>query len=168
MANVKEKIIDYILQSKVKPVMRRLNTAVNFPIQADSVKKVLVILPPKAELLHHAHQFIYALRKRYPAWRVEMFDVSKLSGDDLNRMRLPRDEILHKLKAAGYHFVIDLDESSDHLSAFITVMTEAPYRLSLTSKSATYYNLTFQPHKDGSNLYYKSLLEYLGKLFVHN
>jgi len=168
MSGIREKITDLMIDSKVKPVISRLNESLNFPIKANAIRKVLVILPRNMEMIDHANRFVTTLRKRFPHWRVELFDIDKLNDADLNRMRLPKDEIINKLKKAGYQFVIDMDASTDFLSSLITLMTEATYRLSICEKNARYYNLIFQPHQNGKGIHYKSLLDYLNKLFVKN
>ncbi len=166
MSSIREKITDLVIDSKVKPVISRLNHSLNFPIKANAIRKVLVILPRNMELIDHANRFVVALRKRFPHWRVELFDIDKLNDTDLNRMRLPKDEILTKLRKAEYHFVIDMDASTDFLSSLITLMTEATYRLSICEKYPRYYNLTFQLHENGQRVHFKSLLDYLDKLFI--
>ncbi len=168
MSSIREKITDLMIDSKVKPVISRLNLRLEFPLKANVIRKVLVILPRNMEKIDAANRFVTALRKRFPHWRVELFDIDKLNDVDLNRMRLPKDEILNKLKKAGYQFVIDMDASADFLSSLITLMTEAKYRLSICEKYPRYYNLTFQPHQNGQPIQYKSLLDYLNRLFVKN
>lgn len=168
MTNIKARITDYLFKSKARPVARRLNQAVSFPIQSTTVKKVLVILPRDLNLIDRASMFVQSLRSTFPAWRVELFDVDKLSKSDLNRMQLPKPEILQKLRKAGYHFVLDLNVSSDRLSSFIALMTEAPYRLHLYADSSIYYNIAYQPHRNGKEIIYDPLLNYLRNLFVKN
>ncbi len=166
MSSLKDRVTEYLIQLKVKPVMRRLNQSLSFPISANSVKKVLVIMPRNLELLERASNFVQSLRKTYPNWRVELFDVDKLNKDDLNHLQLPRPRIVAKLKQADYQFVLDLNDYCDHLSGFIALMTEAPYRLRLQSQPSFYYNLVFHTQNNGDTLYYDSLLNYLRKLFV--
>lgn len=168
MSSIREKITDLMIDSKVKPVISRLNQSLSFPIKANAIRKVLVILPRNMEKIDAANRFVTTLRKRFPQWRVELFDIDKLNEADLNRMRFPKEEILKKLKKAGYQFVIDMDASADFLSSLITLMTEATYRLSICEKYPRYYNLTFQLHQNGKPVHYKPLLDYLNKLFVKN
>lgn len=168
MNSLRERFTEYLMRVKAKAVARRLVHAMNFPIQAASITKVLVILPRNLELLDRASNFVQSLRKTYPDWRVELFDVDKLSKSDLNSMNLPRPEILNKLRRAEYHFVVDLNDDSDDLSGYISLMTEAPYRLQLGAGSSVYSNIVYQPQEDVNKIYYDSLLGYLRKLFVRN
>ena len=172
--SLKNKITGYLLDSKVRPVLYRLSQTLNFPAKASVIKKVLVVMPRNMSLLEDANRFIQSLRKSYPNWRVELFDVDKLSEKDLNRMSLPRDEIVDKLRNAKYNFVMDLNDQPDQLSAYVALMTEAPYRLHLNADESDFFNLTFQPQTNGDGSsprkeseFYNSLLEYLGKLFVN-
>lgn len=168
MNAIKNRLTEYLISSKAKPVAQRINQAMNFPIRANTIEKVLVILPRKLELLDTADKFIQGLREAYPNWRVELFDIDKLSKTDLNRVRLPRQEIVDKLRDARYHFVLDLNDHADQLAAYIALMTEARYRLQLQSDGSFYYNIAYQPHVDGKRIFYESLLEYLRKLFIRN
>ena len=152
---------------KTDRVVRRLEQAMSFPIEATSVRKVLVILPRNLEMLDRASKFVQLLRQSYPNWRVELFDVDKLSKDELNPVSLPRPEILAKLKKAQYHFVLDLNDNFDQISSYIALMTEATYRLHFRGENSGYYNIVYQPkHVEGAQLHYDPLLDYLQKLFV--
>lgn len=168
MNSIRERMTEYLIRMKARHVARRLTQSLNFPMKANTIKKVLVILPRNLDLLDRASNFVQSLRKTYPGWRVELFDVDKLSKSDLNRMHLPRPEILSKLRSAEYHFVVDLNDTEDELSGFIALMTEAPYRLHLKANGSSYYNIVYQPQQTGEKAYYDSLLNYLRKLFVKN
>lgn len=161
-----------MVERKTRQVVRRLNHSVNFPAKANTIKKVLIILPRNLQLLDMASEFVQGLRKTYPGWRIELFDVDKLTKADLNRIKLPRAEILQKLKRAQYHLVLDLNEKFDQLASFITLMTEAPYRLHLQAESSIYFNIYYQPHKtdepDEVQNHYEPLLAYLKNLFVRS
>lgn len=141
------------------------------PIPSKSIKKVLVILPRNLQLIDQASEFVQELRNSYPEWRVELFDVDKLNKDELNRARLPKPEILTKLRKAGYHFVLDLNDHLDQLSSYIALMTEAGYRMHSQVDESMYYNIVYQPSANGRNekgakLGYEQLLNYLHHLFV--
>jgi len=168
MNSIRDRVTEYLIRTKARAVARKLNKALNFPAKANAINKVLVILPRNLEMLDRASNFVQSLRKTFPNWRVELFDVDKLSRSDLNRMHIPRPEILHKLKSAEYSFVVDLNDSEDELSGFIALMTEAPYRLHLNANGSSYYNIVYQPQRNGESTYYDSLLNYLRKLFVKN
>ena len=168
MNMIKNRLTEYLISSKARPVARRIHQAINFPIRANTIEKVLIILPRKLELLGIADKFIQALRKAYPNWRVELFDIDKLTKTDLNKIKLPRQEIVDKLRNAKYHFVLDLNDNADQTAAYITLMTEARYRLQLQADGSFYYNIAYQPQKYDQYIYYESLLSYLRKLFIKN
>ena len=174
MTNLKNKLTDYLIASKVRPVLKRLSNNMNFPEKASCISKVLVIMPRNMSMLQDANRFIQVLRKYYPGWRVELFDADKLTANDLDRMSLPREAITDKLRQAGYQFVMDLNDVADPVSAYIALMTEAAYRLHLVPEGSDYFNLTFQIHQNDAkdrgedDLYYDPLVKYLGKLFVKN
>lgn len=170
MNSFKNRVTEYVIRKKAEKVSRRLSQPMRFPAKSSVVSKVLVILPRNLSGLDNASNFVESLRHTYPGWRVELFDVDKLTRDDLNRMQLPKNEILEKLRKSGYHFVVDLNESLDQLAAYITLMTEAPYRLHLhTAGTSFFYNIVYQPQQNGDHhANYQSLLDYLGKLFVRN
>ncbi len=162
------RLTDFLISSKARPVARRIQQTINFPIRANTIEKVLIILPRKLELLDRADSFIQSLRKAYPNWRVELFDIDKLSKTDLNRAKLPRQEIVNKLRNARYHFVLDLNDSAEPIAAYITLMTEARYRLHLQSGGSFYYNIAYHPQSFDQYIFYESLLNYLRKLFIKN
>ncbi|MFQ5585005.1 MAG: hypothetical protein ACE5GL_11265, partial [Calditrichia bacterium] len=66
------------------------------------MKKVLVILPRNMDHLEGALDFVQSLWKTYPLWRVELFDVDKLDKSDLNPMRIPRPQLIQRLRKADY------------------------------------------------------------------
>lgn len=168
MNSIRDRVTEYLIRLKARAVARKLNKVLNFPAKANAINKVLVILPRNLEMLDRASNFVQSLRKTFPNWRVELFDVDKLSKSDLNRMHLPRPEVLNKLKSAEYNFVVDLNDSEDELSGFIALMTEAPYRLQMKTNGSSYYNIVYQPNQADEAVYYDSLLNYLRKLFVKN
>ncbi|NIV03768.1 MAG: hypothetical protein GWN59_03865, partial [Calditrichae bacterium] len=147
---LKKQISELIFKWKARAVARRLNQSVNFPMGANSIQNVLVILPRNLELFENASAFIQSLRKAYPKWHIELFDVDKLKKNDLNRVEMPRAEIIQKLKKASYSLVLDLNDDADQLTSFITLMTEAPYRLHLKTSDSFYYNIVYQPQKNGA------------------
>lgn len=170
MSGITGKVAAYMIKKKTERITRKLQNPMSFPIRSNVIQRVLVILPRNLSLLDLANRFIHALREAYPTWRVELFDVDKLGSDDLNRMKLPKQEIIDRLRKADYHFVLDLNDKLDELSAYITLMTEAPYRLRLQSEgSLNCYNIVYHPEKNGEEKApYESLLSYLNLLFVLN
>ena len=169
MSTIKDRATNVWIKSKAEPVARRVNQSLAFPITASSIKKVLVILPRNLNLIDRASLFVQSMRKNYPTWRIELFDVDKLNKTDLNRMQLPRPEIVDRLRDAGYHLVVDLNDRFDQLSSYIALMTEAHYRLKLGSDDgleAMYYNMAFQLTNPGNGIEYDPLLKYLSKLFI--
>jgi hypothetical protein len=62
---------EYLIRMKARHVARRLTQSLNFPMKANTIKKVLVILPRNLDLLDRASNFVQSLRKTYPSWRVE-------------------------------------------------------------------------------------------------
>lgn len=168
MANLMDQLTDFLFDVKARPVTRRLERALRFPVPAGEVDKVLVILPRNLNLMDRAMGFVQSLRKTFPGWRVELFDVDKLGKGDLNRIQMPRTEILQRLREAGYHLVVDLNEHRDRLSAFITLMTEAPYRLHLHPEDSPFYNMAVQPQAGDIQHVYTPLLSYLRRLFIRD
>ncbi|RMI26219.1 MAG: hypothetical protein D6681_01125 [Calditrichaeota bacterium] len=166
MSKLRKYLARYLMKLKARLVVRRLNDSLNFPVDAHAVRKVLVILPRNLNLLDRATHFIQSLRKTYPGWEIELFDVDKLSESQLTRLHLPQPEVLERLRYAGYHFVLDLNDRFDDLSSFIALMTEAPYRLHLHSEDSLYHNMTYHAKTVNGELYYEPLLSYLRQLFV--
>lgn len=166
MKTIKNRVTDYFIQLKTKGVARKLDSTLSFPIPSDTIKKVLIILPRNLESLDRASNFVQSLKKHYPKWRVELFDVDKLGKNDLNNMQLPKPEVVNKLKAAKYNFVLDLNDSNDQIASFITLMTEAPYRMNLNRDGETSYNIAFQPQRADGSIRYESVLQYLSQLII--
>jgi|GEM_PF-4368719 len=166
MKTIKNRVTDYFIQLKTKGVARKLDSTLSFPIPSDKIKKVLIILPRNLESLDRASNFVQALKKHYPKWRVELFDVDKLGKNDLNNMQLPKPEVVNKLKAANYNFVLDLNDANDQIASFITLMTEAPYRMNLNRDGETSYNIAFQPQRADGAIRYESVLQYLSQLIT--
>lgn len=166
MKTIKSRVTDYFIQLKTKGVARKLDSTLSFPIPSDKIKKVLIILPRNLESLDRASNFVQSLKKHYPKWRVELFDVDKLGKNDLNNMQLPKPEVVNKLKAANYNFVLDLNDSNDQVASFITLMTEAPYRMNLNRDGETSYNIAFQPQRADGSIRYESVLQYLSQLIT--
>jgi hypothetical protein len=166
------KIAEKLVKIKVKPILKRVSNSLSFPVKAKEIEKVLVILPRDMTRLDEANRFVQGLKKQYPSWKVELFDVDKLTPDQYTRMRIPKDEVTAKLKSGNYHFVIDLNEIPDQTASYLALCTEAPYRLHLNSGFNEYFNLTFQPaaiedkQQRTSNGVYTMLLSYLDRLFV--
>lgn len=163
-----ERISSAIMHLKARSVIRRVSHSLKFPTTSAVVRNVLVILPRDLLLLDSASDFVQSLKKTYPGWKVELFDVDKLGKADLNSMRLPRQPVLDKLRQADYHLVMDLNKQRDALSAYIALMTEAPYRLELQQEESIFYNMVYQPQQNGNQIYYEPLLNYLRRLFVKN
>ena len=164
--SISSRITDYLILVKTRPVVKRLKHSMNFPVPSKVISKVMVILPRNLALLDQASIFVQSLRKTYPAWRVELFDVDKLDRNDLNRMQLPRQEVLDRLRKADYQFVLDLNDGNDRISSYIALMTEAPYRLHMRSDGKMFYNISYQPQNTNGEYYYEPLLNYLRRLFV--
>ena len=168
MNGIKNKVKAFVIKRKTEKITQKLHQSMQFPIRSNVVQRVLVILPRNLAMLDRASQFVQSLRNNYPAWRVELFDVDKLTADDLNRMKLPKQNILDRLRKANYHFVLDLNDNLDQVAAYITLMTEAPYRLRLRAEdTSTSYNIVYQPHTPVTQKPYGALLDYLEKLFIH-
>ena len=163
-----DKLAEFVIKIKSRSVARRVNRSVNFPIRANEVKKVLIILPRNLQMLDRASMFVQSLRKTYPNWRIELFDVDKLSSKELNSVHLPRPEIVQELKSAEYQFVLDLNEKFDYLTGYITLITEAPYRLHIQSEGSIFYNIVYHPQHPDDGIHFDPLLNYLRKLFVKN
>ncbi len=168
MSKLMDRLTQFVIHIKARPVAQRLNQSLNFPIKATEVEKVLVILPRDLHLLDRASIFVQSLRKTYPGWRIELFDVDKLGESELNHVHLPKPNVIQKLKSAHYQFVLDLNEQFDHLTGFITLMTEAPYRLHIQNEGSFFYNIVYQPQSSDRGVYFEPLLNYLRKLFVKN
>lgn len=168
MSKMMDRLSQFVIKLKARTVARRVNQSLNFPIRANEVEKVLVILPRDLQLLDRASVFVQSLRKTYPGWKIELFDVDKLGENDLNRVHLPKTEVIQKLKSAEYQFVLDLNEQFDHLTGFISLITEAPYRLHIQTEGSIFYNIVYQPHISDHGIYFEPLLNYLRKLFVKN
>lgn len=163
-----DKLTRLVVKLKSRALAKKIRQEVRFPIEASSVKKVLVIMPRNLELLDKASLFVQSLRKTYPGWKIELFDVDKLNDQELNRVKLPRQEIVHKLKSAQYQFVLDLNDHIDPLTSYITISTEAPYRLHIQAEASNFYNIIYTPQMTNEGFYYEPLLMYLRNLFVKN
>jgi hypothetical protein len=170
--SLKNKITEALVKIKVKPILKRLPNSLSFPVKATEIEKVLIILPRDMAQLDEANLFVQALKKQYPSWKIELFDVDKLTPNQYTRMQIPKDEVTDKLKSRNFHFVIDLNEVPDQLTSYLALCTEAPYRLHLNSGFNEYFNLTFQPallednKKRSAKGVYTMLLGYLDRLFV--
>lgn len=160
-----QKITEYYINKKCRRTLNRIDSVLGFPVAASSIKKVLLFLPAHLERLDDANRFARLLRDTYQGWTVDIFDVDKLKKEDFNRLNAPNFKILTNLKDAKYDLVIDLNEEFHLTSAFLAVMTEAPYRLNLDTSGQSYFNIQYAASQAGEHSGYDQLLGYLQKLF---
>lgn len=166
MSRLKEKLAEIYINRKTRKKLRSISQPLAFPIEADSIKNVLVILPGNLNYLEAANQFVRNLRETFSKWSVDIFDVDKISKEDLNRWNVPTDNILSRLIEVQYKLVIDLHTKFDLLSAFLAVMTEAPYRINLDYMGQPYFNIQYAIAGEQENRTYSPLLKKIKQLFV--
>ena len=118
------------INRKCRRALKNINTGLDFPVAVNMVKKVLVFLPKDLQLLEEANSFTQQLRQTYNSWTVDIFDVDKLKKEDYNRFKAPNHKIVENLKDGNYNLVIDLNKQFNLTSAYLAVMTGAPYRIS--------------------------------------
>jgi len=166
MRSLRQILAERYIHFKVKKALKKMDLSVSFPIHATSVKKVLVILPRNLELLDQASQFVQVLRRTFSYWNISMFDVDKIPESHLNWFHLPNSRHLKSIQSAGYDLVIDLNDFFDLRSAYISVMSGAPYRVHLRNHDNRFYNIFYGPNRVGSADAYRSLLQQLQTFFV--
>ena len=166
MKPIIEKLAQTYIRLKSRKVLKRIDTILNFPIRSKEVKNVLIVFPRELDHLDDANQFVQKLREGYRRWSVEIFDVDKISPNDLNFLKLPNQEIRDKLKNASYDLAIDLNVPLDAICAFIVVLSEATYRIKFTNQEQLYFNLQCSPSQNNHRFFYQPLLDYLQSLFT--
>jgi hypothetical protein len=150
---------------KCHRILKRINTKLEFPVQAKEVKKVLVIFPKDVDLID-ANQFIQKLRAEYRRWSVEIFDVYKIKPEERNILKMPNRILSNRLRKKNYDMVIDLNVPLDNVCAFIAVITEATYRVKITNEEQHYFNMQCSSSKENQRFFYQPLLDYLKRLFL--
>ena len=166
MKSLRQVVAEKYINWKARKALKNMDLSVSFPIHATSVKRVLIILPRNLDLLDDASQFVQVLRRTFSFWNIAMFDVDKIPETHLNWLHLPNTQQLKSLQAAKYDLVIDLNDFFDLRSAYISVMSGAPYRVHLRNHDNRYYNIFYGPTQVGTPEAYRSLLEQLQKFFV--
>jgi hypothetical protein len=166
MSRLKEKLTEFYIKRKTRKKLKAITQPLAFPIEADSIKNVLVILPGNLNYLEAANQFVRNLRDDFSNWSVDIFDVDKITKEDLNRWNMPSHNILSRLIEARYKLVIDLHTKFNLQSAFLTVMTEAPYRINLDYLGQPYFNIQYAIAGEQENRTYSPLFKKIRQLFV--
>lgn len=161
-----EKLAKLYISLKSHKVLKQINNILDFPVKSKEIKKVLIVLPRGLPHLDDANQFIQELRKTYRNWKVEMIDVDKINRDDLNFLNIPGQKTINKIKNTNYHLVIDLNEQFDLICAFIAVMSRANYRMAFNVQNQNYFNMQCQRADITNGFFYKSLYDYVQRLFV--
>ncbi len=166
MKDLIEKIAGMYISLRSYKVLKRINGMLDFPVQSQEIKNVLVILPRGLNYLDEANDFVQKLRKHYPHWKIKIFDVDKIHKDNLNLLNIPAQEIIEKIKNTNYHMAIDLNEQFDTVSAFIAVMSEAAYRILFNKQDQNYFNMQCYPAHAKNGFFYQPLLDYVQSLFI--
>lgn len=166
MRPIIEKIAALYISFKSRRVLKRINAMLDFPVRSGEIKNVLVVMPRGLDHLDEASRFVQELRKHYRRWKIEIFDVDKIDKDNLNLLKIPGHSIVEKIKKGDYHLAIDLNQQFDIVSAFLTVMSEAAYRIGFTDQDQRYFNMQCCSAHAGNGFYYQALLDYVQKLFV--
>ena len=151
---------------KTRLPLKELNSQANiFPIPSKIITHTLVILPKQLEYLDPAVDLVNELQKEYPLWRYMMLDMDKIIGDKLNRLHLPSNGFISKLKEENFELVIDLNPEFDYRIGYLIVMLRIPYRIYLLSDIIPFYNINIK-----GNFFqvknYKGLINYLKTIFT--
>lgn len=166
MRSIIDKLAQIYISLKSQKVLKKVDAILDFPLPAKKVKNVLIVFPRELNHLDDANQFVQKLREAYRRWSVKIFDVDKISAQDLNILKLPNQTVLEKLKKANYDIVIDLNVHTDMVCAYIAVISEATYRIKFTNEDQHYFNLQCSPSQNNHRFLYQPLLNYLHDLFV--
>jgi hypothetical protein len=166
MKNIIKKLAEVYIHLKSRKVLKRINIMLDFPVQSKEVKNILVILPRGLSHLDDANDFVQKLRKIYPRWKIKIFDVDKIDKEHLNYLRVPDREIIQTIRNTSYHMAIDLNEHFDMISAFVSVMSEAAYRITFNKQDQKYFNMQCYPASGRNGFFYNALLDYVQWLFI--
>ncbi len=167
MNYLKRIIRDWLINLSSRKSLKSLKKTLALPIAANSIGKILVILPRNLTEIENATNFVYFLRRDYPAWKIDIFDVDKISGEDLNFLGIPRSRILKKIQQQEYDLIINLNPDADSLINYFTIQSGAPYRLHLNDFQNPYYNITYHTESPSEDDY-ASLKTYIQKIFVRD
>jgi len=166
MNSLKKTIRNWLIGLKSKKLLKNRQQTFQLPATAPSIHKVLVILPGRLNEIESATNFVYRLKKTYPSWKIDIFDVDKLEPTDFTIFGLPKGELLNKIQRQQYDFIIDLNTSMDLLIGYFAIQSGAVFRLHLNDASNPYYNIAYHTEFPSQNNF-ASLLSYIEKIFVH-
>ncbi len=158
-------LAEKIMQHRARRELKKIKSAIHFPVQASSIQRVLVILPRDLQLIEPAHQFVNQLRQAFPAWHIQMFDVDKLPAEKLNWLKIPDSAYIQELKSQQFDMVIDLNRHGDWLVTYLAVMSGAPYRVQVENGDKQFFNIQYNTHQDAP---FGGLIEAFSRLFIRN
>jgi len=166
MNSLKKALRDWLIGLKSKKLLKSRRQTFQLPAAALSIHKVLVILPRQLNEIESATNFVYRLKKTYPSWKIDIFDVDKLEPTDFTVFGLPKGELLNRIQQQQYDFIIDLNTSMDLLIGYFAIKSGAVFRLHLSDDSNPYYNIAYHTDSPSQNNF-ASLQSYIEKIFVH-
>ena len=98
MENLKTTLARKYAEFQIKRMAKKDHEpGLSLPIQARTVKNVLVILPRNLKLMDEALHFLEQLKQQYSFWKIEILDIDKLTPEQYNFWKLPSDQFVEQL-----------------------------------------------------------------------
>jgi hypothetical protein len=147
MSNLKTYFVEQYVKLKTMGILKQLDrTPVMFPIKADVIKNVLVILPRSVEYVDAAVSLVRKLRKIFSRWNFMMLDIDKIKPADINRLGLPNQAFMDDLHKKNFEMVLDLNFDFDIRIAYLVALLEIKYRLHPHTDREDFYNIAVNAH----------------------
>lgn len=118
----------------------------NFPQRMQQIKNILLIVPPGQEYGEITQTFASSLYQIFKDVKVSLFERQNFRPTDGNWFGLPRETYLKNFQDEKFDLIIDLNRQPDKLCTYISILTKADLRLSISDdrRYENIYNLNFR------------------------
>ncbi|MCS7052558.1 MAG: hypothetical protein NZM09_02355 [Ignavibacterium sp.] len=173
---IKEKIAYYIIKKYLKK--KKYNSNLTFTESFSNSFDFLIIMPTDESDFRNSFQVIEFIENHNKTiliflndFKVALLPIKfrnktfSFNLNDINKLNLPKKELIDKLIKLKFDMVIDLNRIDSLFHSYVANLVGAKFRIGMNKKKAAeFYNVIFSDHSNESSIFYSNFVSFI-KMF---